>query len=383
MSALAPFPIALRQRWELPARPRAIVIVGAGGIVNDAHLPAYRACGFEVAALHDTDRARAEATARRFGVPRVLASLDEVFAVRDAIVDVAVPPEAVLGIVERATRGAALLIQKPLGRDLAEATAIRRVCREKRLVAAVNFQLRFSPMMLALRDAVLRGLLGRVVELEVRVNCRMPWELWPFLASLPRMELALHSIHYLDSIRGLLGEPRAVWCRTVKHPDAPKLASSRSTMILDYADDVRCALTVNHHHGHGPRHEASELRVEGLAGAAVGQMGVNLDYPRGRPDFLELALGRGDVARAHDWRAVPLEGSWFPDAFRGPMSNLQRFVAGEDAELSTSVEDAWRTMQLVEALYASDARGGTPLPRDPDPAIPDASARSAARGGPG
>ncbi|MBI5361666.1 MAG: Gfo/Idh/MocA family oxidoreductase, partial [Planctomycetes bacterium] len=358
MNALAPFPLALRQRWELPRAPRPIVIVGAGGIVNDAHLPAYRACGFDVAGIFDVDRTRAERTAARFAIPRVLATLDEAFASRDAVFDVAVPPEAVLDIVRRSPARSALLIQKPLGRDLAEATAIRAECRRKELAAAVNFQLRFSPMLLALQDAIARGLLGRVVELEVRVNCRMPWELWPFLEKLPRMELALHSIHYLDAIRGLLGEPRAVWCRTVKHPDAPELASSRSTMILDYADDVRCALTVNHHHAHGPRHAASELRVEGLAGAAVGQMGVNLDYPKGRPDFLELALDRGAGARAETWHAVPLAGDWFPDAFRGPMSNLQRFVAGEDRELSTSVEDGWRTMQLVEALYESDARGG-------------------------
>jgi hypothetical protein len=46
------------------------------------------------------------------------------------------------------------------------------------------------------------------------------------------------------------------------------------------------------------------------------------------------------------------------------MSNLQRFVAGEDRELVSSVEDAWRTMAVVEALYESDAAGGTPVPLD-------------------
>jgi hypothetical protein len=52
------------------------------------------------------------------------------------------------------------------------------------------------------------------------------------------------------------------------------------------------------------------------------------------------------------------------------MSNLQRFVAGEDRELVSSVEDAWRTMAVVEALYESDAAGGTPVPLD----IPAAAA---------
>ena len=55
-----------------------------------------------------------------------------------------------------------------------------------------------------------------------------------------------------------------------------------------------------------------------------------------------------------------LRGSWFIEAFEGPMSNLQRFVAGEDAALVSPVDDAIKTMALVEACYLSSASGGTP-----------------------
>jgi predicted dehydrogenase len=342
----------LRQRWPAPSRPRAIVGIGAGGIVNDAHLPAYRAAGLPVAGLYDIDPERSRATARRFGIERVFASLEQALAFPDAVFDVALPPQQLSQMVERLPKGSAALLQKPMGIDLGDATAIRDACRRKKITAAVNFQLRFSPNMLALKSAVDAGLLGRLVECDVRVNDRMPWELWPFLKSLERMEINLHSIHYLDLVRSFLGEPRKVQARTVKHPDARDLASSRTSAILDYGDDVRCCLSVNHHHTHGPRHQASEIRLEGTGGAAVATMGVNLDYPRGRPDQLEIAL------RGADWEDVPLVGSWFPDAFGGTMSNLQRYVAGEDAVLHTSVEDAWRTMALVEACYESDRVDG-------------------------
>ena len=59
---------------------------------------------------------------------------------------------------------------------------------------------------------------------------------------------------------------------------------------------------------------------------------------------------------------MPLRGSWFTEAFEGPMSNLQRFVAGEDTTLVGAVDDAIKTMALVEACYESSARGGTPIP---------------------
>lgn len=331
--------------------------IGAGGIVNDAHLPAYRAAGLPVVGLYDVDPARSRATAARFGVERVFASFEEALAAAGAVFDVAVPPAELARVVARLPEGSAALLQKPMGLDLSEATAIRAACRRRRITAAVHFQLRFSPNMLALREAVRAGSLGRLVECEVRVQCQMPWELWPFLASLERMEINLHSIHYLDLVRSFLGEPRGVYARTVKHPDSRSLASSRTSAILDYGDDVRCSLAVNHHHAHGPRHEASEFRLEGTAGAAIARMGVNLDYPRGRPDALEIALA------GSPWEEIPLEGSWFPDAFAGPMQNLQRFLAGEDETLWTGVEDAWSTMALVEACYESDRSGGTPIPR--------------------
>jgi len=348
-----------RQRWPLPSRPRPIVGIGAGGIVRDAHLPAYRAAGFEVLGLFDLDRPRAEALAREFDVPRVFSSLEEALTVPDAVFDVALPPAALSTTVERLPVGSAALLQKPMGLDLADATRILEACRRRKITAAVNFQLRFAPNMLALRSAVDAGSLGRIVECEVRVNCRMPWESWPFLGALERMEIAMHSIHYLDLVRSFLGEPARVFARTVRHPDAPGLASSRTTAILDYGDDVRCALSVNHHHAHGPRHEASEIRLEGTEGAAIAVMGVNLDYPRGRPDALEIA------ERGAAWASIPLQGNWFPDAFRGTMSNLQRHLAGEDGVLLTSVEDAWRTMAVVEECYASDREGGTAVSERP------------------
>ncbi|MNY70174.1 hypothetical protein D3C86_2082540 [compost metagenome] len=65
------------------------------------------------------------------------------------------------------------------------------------------------------------------------------------------------------------------------------------------------------------------------------------------------------------WQQVPLTGGWFPHAFAGVMSNLQRYAAGEDASLVTSVEDAWHTMALVEAAFRSAAAPATPVPEAP------------------
>ena len=54
---------SLRQSWPRPSAPRPIVIIGAGGIVNDAHLPAYRLAGLPVAGVYDLDHDKARTVA--------------------------------------------------------------------------------------------------------------------------------------------------------------------------------------------------------------------------------------------------------------------------------------------------------------------------------
>jgi len=351
-------PAALSQSWPMPSRPRPVVTFGAGSIVGDAHFPAYRKAGFPVTGLYDPDRSKAEKLAAEWGV-RAFASVAEAAAVEGAVFDLATPPARHAEVLKALPDGAVVLIQKPIGNDLAEATDILNICRRKKLRAAVNFQLRFAPMMLALKDAIAKGWLGEVVDFDAWLALDTPWRLWEFVLKSPRVELALHSIHYLDLIRQLLGDPAGVHAKTLGHPNHT-VAQTRTSAILDYGETVRCSLSINHDHKFGRRHQACEFRVSGTEGAAYLQLGVNLDYPRGEPDILEIHPKGGD-----GWVAVPLAGAWFPDAFVGRMANVQRFAAGEDAELVSSVEDAWHTMALVEAAYQSSAAPATPLARKP------------------
>jgi len=348
---------ALRQAWSRASVPRAIVVIGAGSIVRDAHLPVYARLGFDVAGIFDLNHDAARERAATFKIPRVFESLAEAASARDMIFDVAVPPAAIASVLEQIPAGAPVLIQKPMGRDLDDARRILALCRERKLRAAINFQLRFAPNMLALKDLLDRGALGELLDIEVRLNLFTPWNYWAFLKGVPRLEVLMHSIHYLDLIRHLAGEPRGVYCKGVRHPEMPDYADTRTTIILDYCDTVRASLATNHAHRFGARHAMCELKLEGTRGVAIARMGVNLNYPKGEPDTLEVAFTGGE------WMNVPLRGSWFLEAFEGPISNMQRFVAEEDRALVSSVEDAIRSMALVEACYESSAHGATPIPR--------------------
>ena len=143
------------QDWPAPSRPKPIVIIGAGGIVRDAHLPAYAKAGLTVGGVTDLDPARRDKLAADFAIPQVFARVADAAALGTSVVyDVAVPPGAITQVLPDLPDGAAVLIQKPMGANIEQARAIRKICQDKGLKAAVNFQLRFSPMMMAARQAI-------------------------------------------------------------------------------------------------------------------------------------------------------------------------------------------------------------------------------------
>lgn len=347
----------LRQAWSRPSAPRPIVIIGSGGIVNDAHLPAYRLSNLPVAGVYDLNHDRALEIAKKWDT-HAFATLEEAIATPNAVYDLALPPAAHLDVLPKLPDGAPVLLQKPMGRDLGEATRILELCRSKNLKAAVNFQLRFSPMLLAVADARDKGWLGDLVDVEAHLNLMTPWHLFPFLKGMSRVEISVHSIHYLDTIRALLGNPTGVHARTMGHPSTD-LAQTRTSALFDFAPGQRVVFSINHNHDFGGKFQTANLRFEGTEGAAIVKLGALLDYPNGMRD--ELWITR----KGEEWSEVPLQGGWFPHAFIGTMSNVQRFAAGEDDRLVTSVEDAWHTMALAEAAFESAAEPATPVQAAP------------------
>ena len=347
----------------LPDIPRPIVMIGAGGIVSDAHLPAYAKAGFVVASITDLRLDRARTLAEKYAVPQVYDDVAAAVAAApdNAVYDIALPPEAHVEVLEQLPDGAAVLLQKPLGNDLPEGIRIREVCRRKRLVAAVNTQLRFAPYVAPARELIAAGTIGALYDLEVRVSVRTPWEMFPYVLGLDRLEINMHSIHYLDLIRSFLGDPTGVSAVTVRHPEKAH-ANSRSDIALTYGDrPLRVVVSTNHDHHFGERYEESYIKWEGTKGAIRVQLGLLLDYPRGGEDRLEVVT---DDRLEEGWRPVPFEGSWFPDAFIGSMSVVQRYLEGSIPSLPTSVEDVFRTMAVVEAAYTSATKGGEPPPYD-------------------
>lgn len=277
----------------------------------------------------------------------------------DVVFDIAIPASQLPHVLSRLPDDAAVLMQKPMGETLAEADAIRAVCRAKHFTASVNFSLRYAPSHLAVKKLAAAGVLGPIHDLEIQTRTFTPWHLWTFLARAPRLEILYHSIHYFDLIRSWLGNPQSVSSKTVKSPESPGLSATKTVAILDYGESTRVFVATNHSHNFGSAHQESFVQWEGSQGAARMTMGVNLGYPQGEPDTLEFAH-RGSTGDR--WVKLPLSGNNFPDAFMGTMGALQCFLEGSATTLPEDFEDAYQTMELVEALYRSSESGAAFVP---------------------
>lgn len=341
----------------LPKITLPIIVVGAGGIVGDAHLPAYRKAGFTVFGITNRTRKKAEQLAAQFGIPNVFDSVADAVAhaPANAVYDITIMPEQFVETLEQLPDGSGVLIQKPMGDYIAQSKQILAVCWRKNLKAAINCQLRFAPFVSAARDMINKGLIGELYDMEVRVTLETPWELFPHVIIHPRLEIQYHSIHYIDLMRSFLGDPASVMAKTLKHP-AKTLSSSRSTILFDYGDTMHAVINTNHDHSFGAHNQESFIKWEGTKGAIKATMGLLMNYPHGVPDKFEYCLTAD--GNTPQWKEVRLEGSWFPDAFIGTMGSLMQYVTGETGVLPTSVEDVFKTMAVVEAAYRSSDQGG-------------------------
>jgi len=344
-------PEVVRSAFERKLPPKidyGIAFIGCGGIVNYGHIPAYKASGFHMIGGYDLNHEAAETTVGTHGLEKVYESLEEVLLdPRVQIVDIAVLPWEQRDIVEKAvSAGKHMLCQKPFSNKYADAVEMTALARQAGLKIAVHQQFRWSSIIQAVRALMLQGWLGDILDVQVQVSIKTPWDMWPWLASQPRLEVLFHSIHYLDSLRFLFGDPVLITSRHTRHPVQISKGETKTLTVWEYTSGLQILIAVCHFDWSSGLY--SLFRVLGTDGLIEGTIGTNYDYPDGRSDTLKF------TSRTQQERnfSATLPGKWIPDAFYGPMASLMEAIQ-TDGEPVTSAEDNLGTLRVVEAAYRS------------------------------
>lgn len=339
---------------KLPQRTDVgIGCIGAGFIMADCHLVAYRQVGIQPVAIASRTPATAQQVARRHEIDSVFDTYQEM--IRDhrvEVVDIAVPPDELLRVVRKVVKQPhirGILAQKPLGVNFAEAQEIVKLCEDAGVTLCVNQNMRYDQSIRACRTLIRRGELGEPVLATIDMRAIPHWMPWQERQGW--VTCRIMSIHHLDTMRFWFGTPNRVFASfrtdprtTFPHRDGIGL------YILEYDSGLRCMICDDVWTGPSREGAAADLgityRVEGTEGLAKGDIGWP-KYPERNPSTLDYSTIKSGVWHRPRWEEV-----WFPDAFSGPMAEL--LVAMENGEQpETSGKDNLSTMQLVDACYRS------------------------------
>jgi predicted dehydrogenase len=329
--------------------------IGAGFIMADVHLAAYADAGFPVVAIASRTEAKAAEVAKRWNISRVHSTPQALIEDADVqILDIAFPPDQQPALIRHALRQPhilAILAQKPLAMDFEQARQIAAEARAAGKLLSVNQNMRFDQSMRVLRQILDQGALGDPVLASIEMRAIPHWQ--PFLRDYDRLTLLNMSIHHLDVLRFLLGEPTEIYTAARPDPRTPFAHTDGITVsTLTFASG--CLAVSLEDVWSGPRADSfkSDIyikwRLEGTRGVAQGTIGWP-DYPAGSPSTLRYA---SETHTGGEWVQPTWETMWFPHAFRGVMEQLQYALASGEPPL-LDAEDNVKTMALVEAAYRS------------------------------
>jgi predicted dehydrogenase len=353
-------PVEETNTRDLPASDIGIGVVGAGFIVRDCHLVAYRDAGFRVVGITSRTLETARQVAAARNLPTVYPSLEAMLDDPSVeVVDVAVPPNAQPDVIRRILahprRARGILAQKPLAMSHAEAASLVAACEKAGVVLQVNQNMRYDPSVRALKALLDRGELGRPVLATIELRAIPHW--MPWAREGRSLSTFVMSIHHLDTFRYWLGDPTRVLASTRPDPRTPFAHEDGINLcILEFESGARASSWDDV--WSGPSNEGAgssttvRWRFEGTEGLALGEIGWPA-WPRRMPSTIDYTTVRDQGA----WHRPRSSATWFPNAFAGTMGGLLRALeTGTPPDISG--RDNLNTIALCEAVLSAGRGGG-------------------------
>jgi predicted dehydrogenase len=343
---------------ELPQdRTVGIGCIGAGFIMADCQLVAYRQHGLNPVAITSRTKSSAESVAARHGISRVYASVEDVACDREVeILDVAVPPDCQLDVIRRALSASGrlrgILAQKPLGVDYRQASEIVRLCENAGVALAVNQNMRFDQSVRGCRTLIDHSALGDPVLATIDMRAIPHWMPWQQRQGW--VTLRIMSIHHLDTMLYWLGKPERVFASVRPDPRTQQKFEHRDGIVLtvlEFENGARSSCWDDVWAGPACEGSAADIgihwRVEGTAGLAKGTIGWP-SWPTRTPSTLAWSTVHDDGR----WHQPTWDVTWFPDAFIGPMAELMCALE-QNRESAISGRRNLLTMAVIDACYLS------------------------------
>lgn len=332
-------------------------IVGAGGVARRRTIPAVN--GLENASLQavmDTNAAGLAELKKEYDIPGIYENLDEML--QSADIDAVYVASPVVFHKEQAIKileaGKHLLIEKPLGIDVASTRKIMECARQKDVLAGVAMVMRCHDGHEKIKKLISRGKLGQIVTCRAQLTCWFPpaegsWRLNPAISG--GGALMDMGIHCVDLMRYLLDD------------EVKKVAGLVDNISFDYAVEDSASAMLKMEKGascyvdsyFNIPDEAAKcfLEIYGTKGSIIANGTIGQDGG-GDIKICTVEEEKGyESAQVRD--CAPKAESLEFDKINMYAKQLGEF---SDCVLTgrpprTTPEDAYELMKIVEAIYRS------------------------------
>jgi D-apiose dehydrogenase len=321
-----------------------IGMIGAGWVTQH-HLNAYKQLSerAQVVAIADPAAEARNRRAEAHAIPTAYATAAEMLE-RERLdaVDIASPRETHVAMCElAASRGLAILCQKPLAPNLLEAqTLVRNLPAGTRLMVHENW--RFRPHYRLISQWLNEGYIGKVRQAAMTIltsgllpdaEGRLPAvERQPFFATLDRLLVMEVMIHHVDTLRFLLG-PLRLEGASLGHSCAGVRGEDRATLLMSSPSGLAVVLTGDFMARSYPAAQFDRLEIFGERGAI-----------RFADTTLQLIDDHPSAQR------VDLDAN-YAASYRGAIEHFLNCLAS-GAPFETAPGDNLETLKIVEDAYA-------------------------------
>ena len=288
-------------------RPR-IGMIGTGGIAS-SHLDAYRDAGWDVAALWNRSRDKAEAKAAEFcPSARIADDVSDLLADSSIdVVDITLPTDIRAPMIEAALKaGKHVLSQKPFVTDLDTGARLVTLAEDQGVHLAVNQNGRWSPHMAWMRNACRAGVIGDVLSVHASLHWNHGWTAGTPFDEVEDLVLYDFGIHWFDFVSSIVDDRAESVFATSSQATGQKNRMPLLAQAQIRLKGGQASLVFDGGAPHGPRDTTYIAGTEGSIvsdGPDLGSQSVTLTTENG-------------IAHPQ------LTGTWFNDGFRGAMGEL-------------------------------------------------------------
>jgi len=151
-------------------------VAGCGRFAENSFLPAIRITrNGLVTALYSRDFNRAKSLAEKFGVQNYFDNYDEFLKSDiDAVFVASSNAHHYEQVIKAARAGKNILCEKPLALTSKQAEEMVRVCKENKVLLAVNYVHRYHPLVIKAKELIVDQKLGKLVSVDIHFNIDFP-----------------------------------------------------------------------------------------------------------------------------------------------------------------------------------------------------------------